>query len=54
VGLYSEPFCSLSDHRAQVHAIHVQTSISEVHGAPILQGVLNGADRIPADYKYYS
>jgi hypothetical protein len=27
--------------------------ISEVHGAPILQVVLNGADRNNADYKYY-
>ncbi len=27
--------------------------ISEVHGAPILQVVLNGADRNSADYKYY-
>lgn len=27
--------------------------ISEVHGAPILQVVLNGADRNTTDYKYY-
>jgi succinoglycan biosynthesis transport protein ExoP len=27
--------------------------ISEVHGAPILQVVLNGADRNSTDYKYY-
>jgi capsular exopolysaccharide synthesis family protein len=27
--------------------------ISEVHGAPILQIVLNGADRNSTDYKYY-
>ena len=27
--------------------------ITEVHGAPILQVVLNGADANAADYKYY-